>query len=90
MTNGKGGEYPLLFGPVEIAGLKLRNRLVMAPTVVNLGNFDGTPSDRQIEYYRMRAEGGVGLIIVEATSFRADGQMPLLGAIPSSGKLFGS
>lgn len=69
------GEYPLLFSPVKIAGLELRNRLVMAPTVVNLGNPDGTPSDRQIEYYRMRAEGGVGLVIVEATFVRADGRM---------------
>jgi len=75
MATDKGGDYPLLFHPVEIAGLKLRNRLVMAPTVVNMGNPDGTPSDWQIEYYRMRAEGGVGLIIVEATFVRADGRM---------------
>jgi 2,4-dienoyl-CoA reductase-like NADH-dependent reductase (Old Yellow Enzyme family) len=58
MAKGTGGNYPLLLDPVKIAGLKLPNRLVMAPTVVNLGNRDGTPSDRQIEYYRMRAEGG--------------------------------
>ncbi|MDH7499839.1 MAG: NADH:flavin oxidoreductase, partial [candidate division NC10 bacterium] len=75
MAHDEGGEYPLLFTPVEIAGLKLRHRLVMAPTVINMGNPDGTPSDRQIEYYRMRAEGGVGLIIVEATFARADGRM---------------
>ncbi len=79
MAKGTGGGYPLLFGPVKIAGLKLPNRLVMAPTVVNLGNRDGTPSDRQIEYYRMRAEGGVGLVIVEATYVRADGRMFLQG-----------
>jgi len=75
MATDKGGGYPLLFHPLEIAGLKLRNRLVMAPTVVNMGNPDGTPSDWQIEYYRMRAEGGVGLIIVEATFVRPDGRM---------------
>jgi 2,4-dienoyl-CoA reductase-like NADH-dependent reductase (Old Yellow Enzyme family) len=75
MKASDGGDYTLLFSPAEIAGLKLRNRLVMAPTVVNLGNPDGTTSDRQIEYYWMRAEGGVGLIIVEATFVRADGRM---------------
>jgi 2,4-dienoyl-CoA reductase-like NADH-dependent reductase (Old Yellow Enzyme family) len=55
--------------------MKLHNRLVMAPTVINCGNRDGTPSDRQIEYYRMRAEGGAGLIVVEATFVRGDGRM---------------
>lgn len=67
-------DYPLLFTPVRIAGLKLRNRLVMAPTAINFANPDGTPSGRQIDYYRMRAEGGVGLVIVEATFVRADGR----------------
>ena len=64
-----------LFAPTEIAGLKLPNRLVMAPTVVNMADPDGTPSHRQIDYYRLRAEGGVGTIIVEATFVRCDGRM---------------
>ena len=74
MRASHGGDYPLLFTPARIAGLDLPNRLVMAPTAINFANPDGTPSDRQIEYYRMRAEGGVGLIIVEAAFVRADGR----------------
>jgi 2,4-dienoyl-CoA reductase-like NADH-dependent reductase (Old Yellow Enzyme family) len=66
--------YPLLFTPAQIAGLELRNRLVMAPTAINFALPDGTPSGRQIDYYRMRAEGGVGLVIVEATFVRDDGR----------------
>ncbi|MDH7499680.1 MAG: NADH:flavin oxidoreductase [candidate division NC10 bacterium] len=74
MNAAKEAAYPLLFGPVQIAGLALRNRLVMAPTAINFAHPDGTPSDRQIEYYRMRAEGGVGLAVVEATFVRDDGR----------------
>jgi 2,4-dienoyl-CoA reductase-like NADH-dependent reductase (Old Yellow Enzyme family) len=75
MKASDGGDYSLLFSPLKIGGLELRNRLVMAPTTVNLGNPNGTPSDHQIEFYRMRAAGGIGLVIVEATLVRADGRM---------------
>ena len=74
MRASHGRDYPFLFSPARIAGLDLPNRLVMAPTAINFANPDGTPSDRQIEYYRMRAEGGVGLVIVEATFVRGDGR----------------
>ena len=74
MRANHGTDYPLLFTPARIAGLDLPNRLVMAPTAINFANPDGTPSERQIEYYRMRAEGGVGLVIVEATFVRGDGR----------------
>ena len=74
MRANHGTDYPLLFAPARIAGLDLPNRLVMAPTAINFAKPDGTPSERQIEYYRMRAEGGVGLVIVEATFVRADGR----------------
>jgi len=74
MNAAKRVVFPLLFAPVQIAGLALRNRLVMAPTAINFANPDGTPSEPQIEYYRMRAEGGVGLLVVEATFVRGDGR----------------
>ena len=74
MNSAKGTAFTLLFAPVKIAVLKLRNRLVIAPTVINYADPDRTPSNRQIEYYRMRAEGGVGLIVVEATFVRGDGR----------------
>jgi len=74
MRTSRECNFPLLFSPVRIAGFELANRLVMAPTAINFAKPDGTPSDRQIEYYRMRAEGGVGLVIVEATFVRGDGR----------------
>jgi len=48
--------------------MELRNRIVMAPMVVNYGAEDGQVSEQTIAYYEERAKGGVGLIIVEATS----------------------
>jgi 2,4-dienoyl-CoA reductase-like NADH-dependent reductase (Old Yellow Enzyme family) len=55
-----------LFDPVTIAGLSLSNRLVMAP----MSRYfcpDGIPHAGVVDYYRRRAEGGVGLILSEAT-----------------------
>jgi 2,4-dienoyl-CoA reductase-like NADH-dependent reductase (Old Yellow Enzyme family) len=79
METNEGSGYPLLFSPLRIGDLEIKNRLVMAPTVINFAHADGTPSDRQLDYYRMRAEGGVGLVIVEATYVRGDGRMFLHG-----------
>ncbi|MFC3053443.1 NADH:flavin oxidoreductase [Kordiimonas pumila] len=56
----------LLFKPFETANLSLNNRIVMAPMTRQFspGN---VPNDLNIEYYRKRAAGGVGLIITEGT-----------------------
>ncbi len=52
-----------LFSPIEINTLKLSNRIVM--TAMHLGYTpEGEITDRLIEFYRKRAQGGVGLIIV--------------------------
>lgn len=44
----------------------MKNRLVMPPMAVSLANLNGEVTEKLIEYYRARARGGVGLIIVEA------------------------
>jgi 2,4-dienoyl-CoA reductase-like NADH-dependent reductase (Old Yellow Enzyme family) len=54
-----------LLEPGEIAGMRLKNRLVMAPMATTLASTNGEVSQRMIEYYRARARGGVGMIIVE-------------------------
>lgn len=60
-----------LFSPLKIAGVIIKNRVVMAPMVGNYSEPDGVVSDRLIAYYQARARGGVGLIIVEATCIDA-------------------
>lgn len=56
-------EYAMLFEPLTVRGVRLRNRIVCPPMVTNR-NIVG---DDGIEWYRRIAEGGVGLVIVEAT-----------------------
>ena len=55
-----------LFSPYSLGSLSLKNRVVMAPMTRSMspGN---VPNDQVVEYYRLRAEGGVGLIITEGT-----------------------
>ena len=59
--------YPRLFQPIQIGSLQLKNRLVMAPMESHLGNADGSVSPEMIAYYRERALGGTGLIVIEFT-----------------------
>jgi 2,4-dienoyl-CoA reductase-like NADH-dependent reductase (Old Yellow Enzyme family) len=54
--------YPMLLSPVKIAGLKLRNRIVMPPMVTAMKE----DSDQFRAWYEARAAGGVGLIIIQA------------------------
>lgn len=56
----------VLFSPFQIKGLTLPNRIVMAPMTRALAK-DGIPGPVNAEYYRRRAEGGVGLILTEGT-----------------------
>ncbi len=54
-----------LFESVGIGDMELRNRLVMPPMGTNFAAEDGSVTERLIDYYRERARGGVGLVIVE-------------------------
>ena len=60
-----------LFEPLTVGTMRLRNRLVMPPMVTNFATRDGFVTDRTCHYYGARAEGGVGLVIVEATCVEA-------------------
>jgi 2-enoate reductase len=62
MTN-KHAPYPMLFSPIKINSLTIKNRLVMAPMGnINMAEETGRPNEKMIEYFRERAKGGVGLI----------------------------
>ncbi|MCM3702816.1 NADH:flavin oxidoreductase [Paenibacillus macerans] len=63
MTQSKAAA---LFKPFEGGRLKLDNRIVMAPMTRSFSP-DGIPGPNVAEYYRRRAENGVGLIITEGT-----------------------
>jgi len=56
-----------LFRPFRLNQLELANRVVMAPMTRRFSP-GGVPTSEVAEYYRRRAEGGVGLIITEGTT----------------------
>ncbi len=63
MKEAKNMEFPYLFSPIKINTMELKNRIVM--TAMHLGYTPvGEVTDRLIDFYALRAKGGVGLIIV--------------------------
>jgi len=56
----------VLFQPLSIGKLELKNRIAMAPMTRNMAP-EGIPGEANAEYYRRRAENSVGLIITEGT-----------------------
>lgn len=55
----------ILFHPLKVGAITLRNRIVMAPMTRHRSTADGVPTEQNILYYRQRA--GAGLIITEGT-----------------------
>jgi 2,4-dienoyl-CoA reductase (NADPH2) len=68
--------FPILFSPIRIAGMELKNRIVMPAMATNF-LVDGTVTERMIDYFRARARGGAGLLVTEAASVRAVPGSPL-------------
>jgi 2,4-dienoyl-CoA reductase-like NADH-dependent reductase (Old Yellow Enzyme family) len=69
-----------LFKPFNHPKLTLKNRVLMAPMTRQFSP-DGVPGANVVDYYRRRAEGGVGLIITEGTTINHkaasfDGKIP--------------
>ncbi len=62
-----------LFSPFSIRGLKLKNRIVMPPMGVFLVDEEGFVTDDTLAYYRRRARGGAGMIMVEASAVAPEG-----------------
>ena len=61
----------LLFEPFDLAGLKLANRVVMAP-MTRARALNDSPDDLTVLYYRQRA--GAGLIISEGVPISLEGR----------------
>ncbi len=60
------GQFELLFSPMKIKGVSLRNRIVLPPMNTNFAEVDGSVSERFKKYYVERGKGGVGLLIVSS------------------------
>ena len=64
----------MLFEPMEIGGIKIKNRIMMAPMCM-YSAVDGVIGDFHSAHLGARAVGGVGLIIVEATGVSPEGRI---------------
>ncbi len=55
--------YDVMFSPVKINSITVKNRIVMAPMGnINMCEETGRPNDKMLQYFFERAKGGVGLI----------------------------
>jgi len=66
--------YPHLFSPGRIGTLELKNRLVMPPMVRNYADANGMVTERYVRHIDRIAQGGVGMMILEASFIRPDGR----------------
>ncbi len=56
------GSYPHVFTEGRVAGMTTRNRLVMSSMCDNMSDRRGEVTDQKVEYFRRKAQGGVGWI----------------------------
>ena len=59
---------------VAINGMRLRNRIALPPLTTNYGSPEGIVTEDIIQFYTDRSQD-VGLVIVEASTVRADGRI---------------
>lgn len=70
---------PVSLTPMNIHTLTVRNRFVLPGMVTDMAVDGGYVTERMLAYYEERAKGGVGLVIVEATSVDVSGKTFLHG-----------
>lgn len=63
-----------LFSPLTVRGVTFRNRVVMSPMCQYCAT-DGFADDWHLVHLGARAQGGVGLVIVEATAVAPEGRI---------------
>ena len=65
-----------LFSSISIKGIKIKNRIVLPPMVrFGWSDKEGFVSDKHIKHYSQIAQGGAGLIIIEALAIAKDGKL---------------
>lgn len=66
----------LLFEPIKIRGIELKNRIVVSP-MCQYSSEDGFANDWHLVHLGTRAVGGAGLVFTEATAVSAEGRITL-------------
>jgi len=57
--------YARLFSKLQVGGIDLKNRLIMAPTYLGYAGAGGTASPLLLDHYRLMAASGVAMVVVE-------------------------
>ncbi|WP_438362852.1 12-oxophytodienoate reductase [Nioella halotolerans] len=66
-------QHEVLASGFDLGGLRLRNRIVMAPMTRECAP-DGVPTAEMANYYARRAEGGVAMIVTEGAAPNEEGR----------------
>lgn len=66
--------HPLLFSPIDLRGVRLRNRVVISP-MCQYSAHDGMAGDYHLVHLGKMAMGGAGLIFTEATAVHERGRI---------------
>lgn len=66
--------FPKLFSDVRIGTMTVPNRFCFAATSSELADTGGYATEAMAEYYAVRARGGCGLLVVEATYVEMEGR----------------
>ncbi len=74
---------PLLFQPLELRGVKLKNRIVVSP-MCQYSAQDGHINDWHLVHLGKLAQGGAGAVFVEATAVerRGPNRAPNVARLP--------
>lgn len=65
----------MLFEPIKLRETVIKNRVAVPPMVITKSDEKGHVTDYERQHYRKFAEGGVGLIIQEATCINDTGKL---------------
>jgi 2,4-dienoyl-CoA reductase-like NADH-dependent reductase (Old Yellow Enzyme family) len=68
------GPYPLLFAPLRLGPLRLRNRIVLSPMTTGFGFDEGVPDEAMAAYLRARS-GGVAMTVVAFGAVAPEGRV---------------
>ncbi len=75
--NGEQNQEPAnqpIFAPLQIKGLRLPNRIVMAPMLTYMADERGMTGEFHLVHYGARALGGTGLLITELLAVSQEGR----------------
>jgi dimethylglycine catabolism A len=60
--------FPHLFAPLQVGSITLKNRIVSTAHAPALSEKDGTPGQRERDYFEAKARGGAGLVMFGGSS----------------------